>query len=152
MLVFERIHADAIVPTKGTLRAACYDLYTVEEGCTRFGSVSIFSTGIRMAIPDGYMGHIVPRSGLARYNGIQVMGGIIDSDYRGEIKVMLTSVINNDTHHVKKGDRIAQLLIIQNPLLMVREGKVNNDTERGTGGFGSTDKPTPTQYGFDVRE
>ena len=138
MLVFERIHPDAIVPTKGSLRAACYDLYSVEDGKIHFGDVTIFSTGIKMAIPDGYMGHIVPRSGLAARSGIQVMAGIIDSDYRGEVKVVLTNAVSGEPHQVYAGDRIAQLLIIPNPSLMTKEGKVDDDTERGGAGFGST--------------
>jgi len=138
MLVFERIHPDAIVPTKGSSHAACYDLYSTSNGWVVFSYTTIFSTGIKMAIPRGYMGHIVPRSGLARYSGIQVMGGIIDSDYRGEIKVILTKVTNDSTYKVMKGDRIAQLLIIPNPTLMACEGKVGDATERGSAGFGST--------------
>ena len=139
MLVFERIHPDAILPTKGSLRAACYDLYSVEEGRVVFGGVKTFATGIKMAIPAGYMGHIVPRSGLAAKHGIQVMAGIIDSDYRGEIKVVLTCARSGGPyqHNVNVGDRIAQLLIVPNPSIMSCEGKVD-ETERDAGGFGST--------------
>lgn len=138
MLVFERIHPDAIIPTKGSKGAACYDLYSIESGKVYFGNVTTLSTGIKMAIPDGYMGHIVPRSGLAIKNGIQVLAGIIDNDYRGEIKVALTNAISYEVYQVCAGDRIAQLLIIPNPSLMTREGKVDDNTERGDAGFGST--------------
>jgi len=141
MLVFERIHPDAILPTKGTMRSACYDLYSIENGWVRFGEVDMFSIGIKMAIPEGYMGHIDPRSGLAVNFGIQTMAGIIDSDYRGEVKIVLTKMINEVDYRIKKGDRIAQLLIVPNPSVMTREGKVKNNTERGLGGFGSTDIP-----------
>jgi len=140
MLIFERIHPDSVIPTKGSLRSACYDLYASEDGKVYFGGISIFSTGIKMAIPDGYMGHIVPRSGLAAKYGIQVLAGIIDSDYRGEVKIVLTTALNGEPYIINKGDRIAQLLIVANPRLMSTESQVLEDTERGSGGFGSTGK------------
>lgn len=139
MLTFERIHPDAKLPSKKSLDAACFDLYATSEANVCFGGISVISTGIKMAIPKGYLGHIVPRSGLAVKAGIQIMAGIIDTDYRGEVKVVMTKALDdNIDYQIKIGDRIAQLLIIPNPSIITKEGNVTNDTKRAEKGFGST--------------
>lgn len=137
-VVFEKVSSDAKLPTKGSIESACLDLYASEEATVRLGKVTMVSTGLKIRIPPGYMGHIVPRSGLAVKKGFMVMAGIIDSDYRGELKVVLTSAHEHAHHKVNVGERIAQLLIIPNPNVHALEGIVDVDTERGHGGFGST--------------
>ena len=137
-VTFQKVSFDAIIPTKGSTNAACLDLYAAAEGYIRFGSVTKISTGVKIKIPHGYMGHVVPRSGLAVKKGYVVMAGIIDSDYRGELVVVLTTSAEQRISKVEMGDRIAQLLIIPNPTVEAIEGTVEEDTERGTGGFGST--------------
>lgn len=94
-------------------------------------------TGLRVAIPDGHVGLVWPRSGLAVKHGIDVMAGVIDSGFRGEICVVLVNH-NADTFVINPGDRIAQLLI--QPVAKAELVPVESldDTERGTGGFGST--------------
>lgn len=96
-------------------------------------------TGLKMAIPTGYYGRVAPRSGLAVKNFIDVGAGVIDEDYRGELKVLLFN-FGDQEFTVNKGDRIAQMVLekySQARLVTVAEGELDS-TERGVGGFGST--------------
>lgn len=99
---------------------------------------TVIGTGMRVAIPDGYYGQIAPRSGLAVKHSIDVKAGVIDSGYRGELMVCL----KNDgrmKYDVLKGDRIAQLIIIPcSNAVPVKVESLDNNTERATGGFGSS--------------
>jgi len=105
------------------------------------GEKKIISTGIMVAIPEQYEIQIRPRSGLAAKNGISVLNtpGTIDSDYRGEIKVILIN-LGKDIFEIKKNDRIAQMIVC--PIIKVELEEVESlpETVRGKGGFGSTDK------------
>lgn len=102
-------------------------------------NVTIVHTGLHMAIPEGYMGIVVPRSGLALKYGIQVMNtpGIIDSGYRGEIMIGLVNH-GNEAFHIKEGDRVAQLIIVPFQAPVFLSVDTLGETERGNGGFGST--------------
>lgn len=102
-------------------------------------NVTIVHTGLHMAIPKGYMGIIVPRSGIALKHGIQVMNtpGIIDSGYRGEIMIGLVNH-GNEAFHIKEGDRVAQLIIVPFQAPVFLSVDTLGETERGNGGFGST--------------
>jgi deoxyuridine 5'-triphosphate nucleotidohydrolase len=128
----------ATKPTRGTSGSAGLDLYCTETCAIEDGKVSVISTGVAVKIPFGYVGLIKPRSGLALKHGADTMAGVIDSDYRGEIKMMLTT--HDGCKHVQfdEGDRIAQLVIV--PCFMGEVAVVCwfDDTERGSGGFGST--------------
>lgn len=137
-VIVEKTSIDATIPTKGSPEAACFDVYAAEEAVVHMGVVTTVKTGIKMKIPTGYMIQIVPRSGLSYRYGITVLGGIIDSDYRGEIMVLLSSTRNETYHGIRVGDRIAQLQVIPVPQVSMVEGAVDDDTERGEGGFGST--------------
>lgn len=103
------------------------------------GAVSVVNTGIRVAIPEGHVGLVCPRSGLA-VKGVTVVNapGIIDSGYRGPLKVLLTNLTPNDVE-IQPGDRIAQLVIIPiiQPRVLVVD-KFEEETDRGVHGFGST--------------
>ena len=128
----------AIAPTRGSAGAAGYDLYANEDvtiGETEFTPVN---TGVSVAIPPGYYGRIAPRSGLAAKHGIIIGGGVIDEDYRGELKVLIASITG--FHDVRKGERIAQLILekITTPELEIVDSL--DDTDRGSDGFGSTGK------------
>ena len=127
----------AIPPTRGTAFAAGLDLYADESVIMASGEVISVSTGISVCIPDGYVGIIKPRSGLAFGYGVDTMAGVIDSDYRGELRILLTCTDLNQFDYVRlaKGDRIAQLLII--PVLMCGVDVVDelDDTERGGKGL-----------------
>lgn len=128
----------AVMPTRGSEGAAGYDLYALEDttiNCFQFIPVN---TGVSIEIPAGHYGRVAPRSGLSVKHGVMVGAGVIDSDYRGEIKVALATL--NGVYEFKKGDRIAQLIIerIATPELVQVDSL--DDTDRGEGGFGSTGK------------
>ena len=128
----------AIAPTRGSAGAAGYDLYANEDvtiGETDFTPVN---TGVSVAIPPGYYGRIAPRSGLAAKYGIIIGGGVIDEDYRGELKVLMSCLLG--TYDVSRGERIAQLILekITTPELEIVTSL--DDTDRGSDGFGSTGK------------
>jgi len=140
---FEKIRPTAKEPYRASKDATCFDLYSVESGEVRFGEISIFSLGIKIKLPKGYEAQVRARSGLAYKHGIMLVNGIgsIDNDFRGEMLVMLTTCLNkykDKGFQIKAGDRIAQLTIQKVPKYSFVEGKVENDTQRGEGGFGST--------------
>ncbi len=114
---------------------AGWDLESAEDVVVEAkGFASMIKTGVRVAIPDGYFGLIKERSSMAA-KGIFVMGGVIDSGYRGEIMVNLGNIGGYD-YEIKSGDRIAQLIILPCSAVMVK-GELP-DSERGEDGFGST--------------
>lgn len=131
----------AKIPTAGSEYAAGYDLYAaINYDVTIMPhQTEMVPIGIAVAIPNGYFGGIYPRSGLASKQGLRPANcvGVIDSDYRGEVKVALHND-TNDIRNIKAGDRIAQLIV--QPYEKVSFKKVDelNDTERSSGGFGST--------------
>ena len=102
---------------------------------------ALVPTGLFMEIPVGYEGQVRPRSGLAIKSGITVLNspGTIDADYRGEVKVILINLSEND-FVIKSGDRIAQLVITKHEQMEVVEVQTLSETERGAGGFGHTGK------------
>lgn len=106
----------------------------IQPGCYK-----AVPTGIRLAIPPGYEGQVRPRSGLALKWGITVLNtpGTIDADYRGEVKVILINH-GKKAYQVKRGERIAQLVIVRLPTVMLAEKKTLSTTSRGEGGFGHT--------------
>ena len=113
------------------------DFYSSEEAIIAPSERKAIKTGISMAIPDGYVGLLWDRSGLAIKNGLKTMGGVIDSTYRGEIGIIIHN-LSNQEFKVERGMRIAQMLIQpveQKELIEVEE---LDKTERGTGAFGST--------------
>ena len=135
------LNPDAIVPKYQTEEAAGFDLPSIEEKTIKAGERDVIKTGLAVALPKGYELQVRPRSGLALKNGITVLNtpGTVDSDYRGELMVILLNTSNED-FAVKKGDRIAQAVIkeiLQADFAVVDE---LDSTERGTGGFGSTGK------------
>lgn len=138
----KRLSENAIVPTKGSQHAAGYDLYSTETVSIRPHETVLIGTGWAMEFPIGYFGAIYARSGLATKEGLRPANcvGVIDSDYRGEVKVAL----HNDTNTLKTvtaGDRIAQLIIMDYFFVSdFEEVNVLSDTSRAEGGFGSTGK------------
>lgn len=134
-----KIQEHAVIPTRGSPQAAGYDLYSTESYNLRPNERKLFKTGLSMAIPSEMYGRIAPRSGLAYKKGIDVMAGVIDADYRGEIGVILINLGQED-HSVVVGDKIAQIIFeFYNPVDFVETNNLNN-TDRGEGGFGSTDR------------
>ena len=139
-VLFKRIHPLAKIPKYQTLGAAGMDVCSVEDVDLQPGEVKAVSLGFAVAVPDGYELQVRPRSGLSLKGRIAVLNspGTIDSDYRGECKVILTNFGKN-TFVIKPGDRIAQFVLNQVERADVEEvfGELP-ETERGAGGFGST--------------
>ena len=96
--------------------------------------------GIALELPEGYAGFVLPRSGLAAKHGISSVNapGLIDSGYRGEVKVILVNLDAHESFSANKGDRIAQLVILQTPVVNLRQVETLSETSRGSGGFGSS--------------
>jgi len=136
-LLVKKLVEDATVPHRATELAAGYDISASEDAKIPSKGRFAVSTGISIGLPEGTYGRIAPRSGLAYKFGIDVLAGVIDADYRGEVKVIL---YNSGEHPfvIKKGDRIAQLIIEKNETPDVAVVMDIDDTVRGTGGFGST--------------
>ena len=136
-LLFKRLHPEARLPTRGSAGAAGLDLYAAERVTLAPGSRAAVRTGLAVAIPAGFYGRVAPRSGLAVRHGIDVLAGVIDSDYRGEI---LCALVNHgrEPFEIEPGARIAQLVVeaIATPDPAWAEDL--EETDRGAGGFGST--------------
>jgi dUTP pyrophosphatase len=135
-----RLREDARLPEQAYAGDAGLDLATCERVEIGPGERAVVPTGLAVAIPEGYAGFVQPRSGLAARQGISVVNspGLIDSGYRGEIRVVL---LNTDTTHTfvaEPGDRVAQLVVLPIPGLEVVEVDELPETERGVRGFGSS--------------
>ena len=141
VLKWKKLNLAARIPAQQSAGAACFDLTaTLSEPMTiKKGQVAAVPTGLSVEIPEGYEMQVRARSGLAFKHGLTLVNGIgtIDSDYRGELKVLVT-LLQDTELVVKDGDRIAQALIA--PVLKVSHVEVSElgSTERGAGGFGST--------------
>ena len=134
----KKLTYDAIVPTRGSDGAVGYDLYSAEDTIVPCqAGRALVGTGITVVLPQGVYGRVAPRSGLAVKHCINVGAGVIDPDYTGEIKVVLFNHGEND-FEIKKGDRIAQLVLERCETPPIEEISIVEDTERGSGGFGST--------------
>lgn len=136
-LCIKKLTQDATIPTRGSAHAVGYDLYSVEDCCVPRNSRHLVGTGISIVLPVNVYGRVAPRSGLAVKHGIQVGAGVIDPDYTGEVKVVLFNQGDKD-FEIKKGDRIAQLVLERCETPVVREVQSIEETTRGSGGFGST--------------
>lgn len=119
---------------------AAVDLRAADDCYIESGDWHVVPTGIKVAIPDGYAAFVLPRSGLATKQGLTLVNspGLIDSGYRGEIGVPLFNVNRTVGRRIRKGDRIAQLLIVPVPSVMFQQVAELDDTERGADGFGSS--------------
>ena len=140
MLVYvKKLVGSAMIPARANKTDAGYDLWSVESYTLKPLERKLFKTGICVEIPEGHYGRIAPRSGLAYKHGLDVLAGVIDSSYRGEIGVILINLGDKDVY-ITHGDRVAQLIIesCRYPeMVQVDELGVSN---RGIGGFGSTGK------------
>ncbi|KAF2880654.1 hypothetical protein ILUMI_25518 [Ignelater luminosus] len=134
---FSRAIPDAFSPTKGSAKAAGFDLKSAYDYTIPARGKEIIDTGIKVQLPEGCYGRIAPRSGLAAKHFIDVGAGVVDEDYRGIIKVVLFNH-SEASFDVKRGDRIAQLICERIYYPEIQEAKELADTERGEGGFGST--------------
>ena len=100
----------------------------------------LIPTGLAISIPDGYAGFVQPRSGMALKRGLTIANtpGLIDAHYRGELKVIAVNLDSQQTIHLERGERIAQLVIQQGPVVHLTEVDELDETDRGSGGFGSS--------------
>jgi dUTP diphosphatase len=139
-LRFARLDGAAREPTRAHDGDAGYDLYAVESARIGPGERASVGTGIAMEIPDGWAGLVLPRSGLAARHGITLPNapGLIDSGYRGEVRVLLLNTDQGEPFDVSPGDRIAQLLLVRHETPELVEVGALAETVRGGGGFGSS--------------
>ena len=133
----KKLDQNATLPTRGSGGAVGYDLYSTDEVVVPPTHRALIGTGIAAVLPVGVYGRVAPRSGLAVKHGIQVGAGVVDPDYTGEIKVVLFNHGDKD-FEVRKGDRIAQLILERCETPSVEEVGVIDETQRGSTGFGST--------------
>ena len=138
-VIIKKILKSALIPTKATEGSAGYDLFAVEDVYIPSKETATVGTGLSMEIPKGWRGDIYTRSSMA-LRGMVVANspGKIDSDYRGEIKVILHNNYPLGVGAIKAGDKIAQFEIVPTHDIEFEESNTLTDTERGDGGFGST--------------
>ena len=162
---FKKLSDTAITPTKGHYNDAGFDLYADEDVTLAYGETKAIATNIALELPDGYMADVRPRSGLTRDTALRVQYGTVDAGFRGGIGIICDNVdnlykvktIDNKLHaiitgdqdailayntaiEIKRGDKIAQLVIQKIPDIELIETDELNETVRGAGGFGSTGK------------
>jgi dUTP pyrophosphatase len=135
-----RLREDAALPVRAYPGDAGFDLTTCERVELAPGARAVVPTGLALAIPDGYAGFVQPRSGLAARQGIAVVNspGLIDSGYRGEIRVVLLNTDPHETFVAEAGERIAQLVVLALPKVEAIEVDELEPSERGVRGFGSS--------------
>ena len=127
-------------PAYAYLGDAGLDLRASEDAILEPFERETVPCGIAIAIPEGYAGFVMPRSGLASKHGISIVNspGLIDSNYRGEVKVVLVNLDAHETFRVSRGDRIAQLVIMSVPAVDLQVVEQLDETMRGESGFGSS--------------
>tara|TARA_Y100000593_G_C4254188_1_gene308749 strand:- start:427 stop:900 length:474 start_codon:yes stop_codon:yes gene_type:complete len=151
---YSKLHTGAKEPFQANKSDAGYDLFATERINLEPFQKALVSTGIQVEIPEGFYGRVAPRSGLACKKGIDVMAGVIDSGYRGEIKVLLinlnfegynlkpsafeTMFGSKNRFEIRPGDRIAQLIIEKCHSVEWEEMNILEKSQRGQGGFGSS--------------
>ena len=132
-----KCHEHAVLPKRGSNLSAGSDLHSVLDYVIEPKSRCLISTGLKMQFPHDVYARIAPRSGLALKNGIDVMAGVIDPDYTGEIKVLLYNT-SDIKFEIQRGDRIAQIIFEQFKYPNFSEVSEITETERSSGGFGSS--------------
>jgi dUTP pyrophosphatase len=139
-LPIRRLRAEATLPERAYAGDAGLDLAACERVELGPGERAVVPTGLAVAIPDGFAGFVQPRSGLAARHGIAVVNspGLIDSGYRGEIRVVLLNTDLERTFVAEVGDRVAQLVVLPLPEIEVAEVDELPESERGVRGFGSS--------------
>lgn len=136
----KRLDPSVELPSYAYAKDAGLDLRAAEDVELKPLERRLISTGLAVAIPEGYAGFVQPRSGLALKAGLSMANtpGLIDSHYRGELKVCAVNLDSSHSIHVQRGDRIAQLVIQAVPEMTLVEVDELDETDRGEGGFGSS--------------
>ena len=139
-LKIQRINKELPLPQYAYPGDAGLDLSAAEPVEIKPGERALIPTGIALAIPEGYAGFVQPRSGLALKQGLTIVNtpGLIDSHYRGELKIIALNTDKHNTIKIERRQRIAQLVIQPVPLVIIEECDTLDETERSTGGFGSS--------------
>lgn len=137
ILKFVRRTENASTPTRGSPGSAGFDLYSAYNYTIPAKGKTVVETDIQISVPNGCYGRIAPRSGLAFKNFIDIGAGVIDPDYRGNVRVLMFNFGAED-FKVKRGDRIAQLIFEKIHIPKLQEVESLDKTRRGDGGFGST--------------
>lgn len=137
---FKKLIPDAVAPKQGTFGSAGFDLTAITREYDENNQVWEYSTGIAVEIPEGHVGLVFPRSSIYKTGVVLSNGvGVIDSDYRGEIRAKFYSLWEKEPPY-KVGERICQLVILPIPEVEYKESSTLSVTDRGTGGYGSTGK------------
>ena len=139
ILRFKKVHPEAVLPAYAHASDAGMDVRSVEDVVIPAGGRALVRTGLVMLLPPGYEAQVRPRSGLALKHGITVLNtpGTIDSGYRGEVGVILAN-FGGEGFAVAKGDKIAQIVVAPVTQAAIEEAYEIDETDRGSGGFGST--------------
>lgn len=140
VLPIKRLDKSVQLPAYAYQGDAGLDLRSSEDVSLAPFERRLVSTGLAIAIPEGYAGFVQPRSGLALREGLSMANtpGLIDSHYRGELKVCAINLDPEKAIHIERGERIAQLVIQKVPVVTLSEVEELDETDRGTGGFGSS--------------
>jgi dUTP pyrophosphatase len=137
LLAFKKLDPRATLPSRGSAAAAGLDLHAIEDLTIPAKQRCLARTGLAVAIPEGHYGRIAPRSGLALRAGLDILSGVIDADYRGEIGCLLYNS-GDETIHLPAQSKICQLIIEKIITPTAVWADEISETDRGSGGFGST--------------
>jgi len=139
-LRFRRLSPDARPPARAHDGDAGFDLHAAEAASLAPGERASVGTGVAVAIPAGFAGLVLPRSGLAARHGIALVNapGLIDAGYRGELRVLLLNTDPREPFEIAEGDRVAQLVLVRAEAAELEEADDLGETARGSGGFGSS--------------
>jgi dUTP pyrophosphatase len=137
VLYFKRLDPNATLPTRGSASSAGLDLFCLEDLSIGPAKRTVARTGLSVAIPEGFYGRVAPRSGLAVKHGLDVLAGVIDSDYRGELLCALYNT-GDTAISLPAGSKICQLIIEKIATPTAAWSDELSETARGAGGFGST--------------
>lgn len=138
-LLVKKLNSTSKIPVRGSQFAAGLDLFANTANTISAGDQKIISTGISISLPEGVYGRVAPRSGITIKYRVDVKAGVIDRDYRGEVKVVMYNYSDVD-FIINAGDKIAQLILEKYEAdVVIIEGELSS-TSRGEGGFGSTGK------------
>jgi len=142
ILNFKKLSPTAITPTKAHTTDAGFDLFSDEDVILKYGETTAIQTNIAIELPEGYVADVRPRSGLTLYSRLRVHYGTVDSGYRNGIGIIAENgdhgTLGGLTVRIKKGQKIAQLVILPIPAITLQEVTELSDSDRGVNGFGST--------------
>lgn len=137
LIKFQKVLNEAIIPHYAHQGDAGLDIFSAEETVIKAGERKNIRTGVKMEMPEGFVGLVWDKSGLALKNGLKTMAGVIDACYRGEIGIVLANLSEQD-YKIEKGQKIAQMIIQKVERAEIEETQKLSETKRSEGGFGST--------------